>query len=146
MSTTTTNLNLIVEQDDNTRFSGYHTTTDNNFKAIDAFAGTKGQANGIAGLGADGKVPSSQLPATSITVTNVSPVFVADNTYSSYDYKGTITVAGATASMRPEVVFGLTEALSGDYAPICESGTDSVYIYAKVNTAITIPLVVVYKE
>lgn len=81
-----------------------------------------------------------------IKVTNASPSFAADNTYQDYGYKGTITVTGATASMRPEVIFGLTEAMSGNYAPICESGAGVVYIYAKVNTSITVPLVVVHKE
>lgn len=81
-----------------------------------------------------------------IKVTNASPSFASDNTYQDYGYKGTITVTRATASMRPEVIFGLTEAMSGNYAPICESGAGVVYIYAKVNTPITIPLVIVHKE
>lgn len=81
-----------------------------------------------------------------IKVTNASPTFASDDTYNDYPYKGTINVTGATASMRPEVIFGLTEAMSGNYAPICESGAGVVYIYAKVNTSITVPLVVVHKE
>lgn len=80
-----------------------------------------------------------------IKVTNANPVWAADSTYQDFGYRGTITVSGCTATMRPEVVFGNAEALSGNYAAVCESGTDCVYIYAKVNTAITIPLVVVHK-
>lgn len=80
-----------------------------------------------------------------IKVTNATPVWAADNTYQDFGYRGTITVSGCAATMRPEVIFGNDEALSGDYAAVCESGTDCVYIYAKVNTAITIPVVLVYK-
>lgn len=129
MPQSTTNLGLpLFEAGDNAEnwckginFAG---NADSAFKKIDQFAGN----------------------VTPLKVTNVSPTFAADSTYADYAYKGTIAVPGATSAMRPEVVFGLTEALSGNYAPICESGTDSVYIYAKVNTAITIPSVVVYKE
>lgn len=128
---TTTNLGLTVDQAGSTKFYSstptdqtFVKTLDDNLRLIDQFAGD----------------------IQPITVTNVSPVFAADSTYNEYGYKGTIPVLGATASMRPEVVFAMAQAVSGDYAPICESGTDCVYIYAKVNTAITIPSVTVYKE
>lgn len=44
----------------------------------------------------------------------------------------------------PQVVFGLTEATSGNYAPICKAGDKGVYIYSKVNTEITLPTVVTF--
>lgn len=112
--------------------------SESNMQLIQAFCNAVGTDLANLLLEIEGKAP--------IKVTNVSPVFAADSTYSDYGYKGTITVTGATASMRPEVVFGLTEAMSGNYAPICESGAGVVYIYAKVNTSITIPLVIVHKE
>jgi len=120
-----------VKPDDSTRIGDFPELNADNLDAIDAVL--KDQADDIALL-------------TPIKVTNASPSFASDNTYQDYGYKGTITVTGATASMRPEVIFGLTEAMSGNYAPICESGAGVVYIYAKVNTPITIPLVIVHKE
>lgn len=120
-----------VKPDDSTRIGDFPELNANNLDAIDT--ALKDQADDIALL-------------TPIKVTNASPSFASDNTYQDYGYKGTITVTGATASMRPEVIFGLTEAMSGNYAPICESGAGVVYIYAKVNTPITVPLVIVHKE
>ena len=35
-------------------------------------------------------------------------------------------------------------ATSGNYAPICKAGDKGVYIYSKVNTAITLPTVVTF--
>ncbi len=120
-----------VKPDDSTRIGDFPELNADNLDAIDAVL--KDQADDIALL-------------TPIKVTNASPSFASDNTYQDYGYKGTITVTGATASMRPEVIFGFAEAMSGNYAPICESGAGVVYIYAKVNTPITVPLVVVHKE
>ena len=79
-------------------------------------------------------------------VNNVSPTWVSDATYADYGYKGTITISGVTSSMRPEVTFGVDEALSGNYAPICNAVSGGVEIYGKVDTAITIPTVVVYEK
>ena len=120
-----------VKPDDSTRIGDYPEMAADNLDAIDLILKT--HADSLSAL-------------SPIKVANASPSFASDNTYQDYGYKGTITVTGATASMRPEVVFGLTEAMSGNYAPICESGAGVVYIYAKVNTPITIPLVIVHKE
>ena len=71
--------------------------------------------------------------------------WVSDVTYADYPYKATITLTGVTSSMIAEVIYGLTEAESGNYAPICETFDGGVYIYSKVNSAITIPTILVVK-
>lgn len=68
--------------------------------------------------------------------------FSADSTYTGYSYKGTIPLTNVIASMYPEVVFAPDEAISGNYAPICEAYNGGVYIWSKVDTAITIPTIV----
>lgn len=67
--------------------------------------------------------------------------FAADTTYTDYGYKGTIPLSGVTATMYAEVVYSLDNATSGDYAPITETYDGGVYVYSKVNTAITIPTI-----
>lgn len=79
----------------------------------------------------------------SLTFSNVTPVWAADTTYSDYGFKGTITLSGVTSSMFAEIVFSVIDATSGNYAPICETFNGGVYVYAKVNTSITIPQIVV---
>lgn len=69
----------------------------------------------------------------------------SDNTYTGYDYKAEITLTGATADMIPTVVFGGSEASSGNYLPVAESFAGGIYIWAKVNDAITIPTIILQK-
>ena len=44
----------------------------------------------------------------------------------------------------PQVVFDIADTMSGNYAPICKSGDKCVYIYGKVNTAITLKTVITF--
>lgn len=87
----------------------------------------------------------SDIP-TLLTFTNTSvSTWTADNTYTGYGYKASITLTGVTADMIPQVIFGVTEATSGNYLPIAESYAGGIYIYSKVNDAITIPTIIVQK-
>ena len=47
--------------------------------------------------------------------------------------------------MVAEVVYDIADAESGNYAPVCNTFDGGVYIYSKVNTAITIPTILVVK-
>lgn len=78
---------------------------------------------------------------TNITVSN----WVSDTTYANYPYKATITAYGVTPSMVAEVIYSVADAESGNYAPVCETFTNGIYIYSKVNTTITIPTILVVK-
>ncbi len=67
-----------------------------------------------------------------------------DSTYSNYGYKCEISLAGVGASDFAFVTFGVTEADSGNYAPIAETAAGKVIIYSKVNTAVTIKSVAIF--
>ena len=69
--------------------------------------------------------------------------WVADNTYSGYSYKCDIPCTGVTSTMYAQVTFAPEEAMSGNYANICDTGTGVVTIYSKVVEAITIPMIMV---
>ncbi len=73
----------------------------------------------------------------------VASTWVADNTYADYGYKCDITCAGVTSSSIAQVIFALTEADSGNYATVCQTSTNTVTIYSKVNTTITIPTILI---
>lgn len=84
----------------------------------------------------------SELPKN-LSFTNVSASnWVADNTYADYGYKCELSCSGVTANMFAMVIFAPTEADSGNYATVCNTGTNTVTIYSKVNTTITIPTIV----
>ena len=83
---------------------------------------------------------------TSIKFINVKANnWISDTTYADYPYKATIKITGITSSMAAEIILNVTEAVSGNYAPICETFDGGVCIYSKVNTAITIPTILVVK-
>ena len=78
-----------------------------------------------------------------ITFTNKEvSIWVSDSTYSGYGYKAEISCNGVTSSMVANVIFAPTEADSGNYATVCDTDTNTVTIYSKVNTTITIPTIV----
>ena len=71
--------------------------------------------------------------------------WVASTEFENFAYEAKIILSDfVNFSSIPQVVFGLTEATSGNYAPICKAGDKGVYIYSKVNTAITLPTVVTF--
>lgn len=69
----------------------------------------------------------------------------SDSLFSSYSYRAAIANSSVTASMFAMVTFSPTEALSGNYAPACQTYAGGIYIYSKVNTAIEIPTIAIFK-
>lgn len=72
-------------------------------------------------------------------------VWVGDSTYEYFPYRCDINCPGVTSSMYAEVVFSVDEAISGDYAPMCETKTNIVSIWSALNTSITIPTILITK-
>ena len=71
--------------------------------------------------------------------------WVASTEFEDFAYEAKIALSDfVNFSSIPQVVFGLTEATSGNYAPICKAGDKGVYIYSKVNTSITLPTIVTF--
>ena len=73
-------------------------------------------------------------------VSVAASAWASDGTYAAYPYGASIACPGVTASHVPEVVFGATEAASGNFAPVALSGSGTVKIYAatKPTAAITV--------
>lgn len=71
--------------------------------------------------------------------------WVESTEYSEYPYQCDLVCEGVRPEYYPEVVFGASEAASGNYAALCESLTDAVRIYSKVNTSIIIPTIQISK-
>ena len=69
--------------------------------------------------------------------------WVSDSTYTDYGYKCDLTCTGVKSTDFAQVVFAPTQADSGNYATVCQTGTNTVTIYSKVNDSITIPTIVV---
>ena len=91
-------------------------------------------------------VGTTQNIETSIKIEGMTAdVWESDTTYADYPYKATIDWTAVDSSMVAEVVYDVAEATSGNYAPVCNTFDGGIYIYSKVNTAITIPTILVVK-
>lgn len=66
-------------------------------------------------------------------------------TMSGFSYRASIAITGCTADHVPVVTFDGAQAASGNYCPVAETYAGGVYIWSKVNTAITVPSVIVVK-
>ena len=56
--------------------------------------------------------------------------WIADDTYEQFGYKADISCEGVTEEFFSDVVFGIEEAISGNYAPISKTSEGIVTIYA----------------
>ena len=101
------------------------------------------KTNGILYLYEDTEL--IQIPQkNTLSFTNVSASsWVSDSTYTDYGYKCELSCSGVTANDFAQVIFAPTEADSGNYATVCQTGSGTVTIYSKVNDSITIPSIVV---
>ena len=83
---------------------------------------------------------------STIIANNISSgTWSADSTYAGYGYRASVAITGVTTDFVPDVTYGFTEATSGNYAPVATSYAGGVYLYSKVNTAITIASIVCQK-
>ena len=128
-----------------------HTHTDKADKVKSATAGHFAGLDSSGNLTDSGKKPGDFANAShahagyaEVKIFSVVPVaasaWVSDSTYAAYPYAASIACPGVTASHVPEVVFGATEAASGNFAPVALSGSGTVKIYAatKPTAAITV--------
>lgn len=85
-----------------------------------------------------------EIPSQS-TFSDTSANFEPSATYTDFPYQSRIALEGVTANDFVEVVFGINEALSGNYAPVCLTEDGYVTIYSKVSDTITIPTIIIHK-
>lgn len=73
----------------------------------------------------DGKV------ITTGATTVQTSAWSADTTYDGYGYRASIAIINVTSQYVPSVTFGIAEAESGNFAPVADTYSGGVYIYAK---------------
>lgn len=100
----------------------------------------------------DGTITHQKLAADAVKLTFTNTVveaasFAADETYGDFPYRAAVPLTGAAEAMTPEVVFGVTDAMSGTFAPVAESYAGGVYIYAAElpSAAVTIPTILLWR-
>ena len=92
------------------------------------------------------KTKLGSLNAAIIVQSSVSvptSAWVSDTTYGDYPFRTSIQIDGCTVNHIPEVTFALSDATSGNLAPIAETYDGGVYIYASEQPSeeMTIPTI-----
>lgn len=72
--------------------------------------------------------------------------WVNDSTYIDFLCRAAVPCSGVTADMFIEVMFDPSDALTGNFAPVCQSYAGGVYLYAKrtPSSAVTIPTIIAW--
>lgn len=111
----------------------------------------RGITNATGGI-TTGSVGAEDLAADAVklkfTNTEIENTTFAQNaTYQDYPYRATVPLTGVLASMTPEVIFSLADAVSGNYAPVAECYNGGVYLYAASmpDAVITIPTILCWR-
>lgn len=66
-------------------------------------------------------------------------------TIPGFPYRADIYIAGITEAMYAIITFKTADVLTGNYAPECDTHANGIYIYSKVNTAITLNSIAILK-
>ena len=88
---------------------------------------------------------AARLTFTSKSV--ATSAWTSNTTYDDYPYRAAVACSGVTAAMFAEVVLSPADATSGNFAPVCQTYSGGVYLYAKAvpDAAITIPTIIVWR-
>ena len=111
---------------------------------------TSGSTNPVTSNGiynaVNAKVSKLSFTNKSVTTSNWSAVSSsASDYYANFPYKANITCSGVTSTHFAQVVLAPADAISGDIAPINQTGSNTVTIYAASPVALTIPQIVAFK-
>lgn len=98
---------------------------------------------------ADGAVTKAKLASDAKNLSFANKTVAAsswssDSTYADYAYRAAVACSGVSENHFPIVVFSPADVLGGSFAPVAESYSGGVYIYAasKPASAVTIPSIV----
>jgi len=73
--------------------------------------------------------------------------FKADESYADFPFRAELKLEGALASMVPEVMLDVEDAVGGNFAPVAKSYDGGIYLYAaeKPAKALTIPTILLWR-
>ena len=103
----------------------------------------KPSINGVT-LSGDISLSSLGIQSQNLSFMNIeASTWSVSEAYPDYAYECSLPCTGVTTNSFAQVVFSPEDAASGNYANICATSTNSVTIYGKVDTTITIPTIIV---
>lgn len=90
-------------------------------------------------------VDLTSVQKKSILLPGVTVTSWEDSGIETYPYKGKLGDTRISAADTATVTFGVADAISGDYAPVCETADEALYIFSKKNADVTLALVEIRK-
>lgn len=93
----------------------------------------------VNGVALSGNI-TTRLVFTNKAATNWTQLSSSASDYNEdFPWRGELSCSGVNPSMVPEVIFGVTDAMSGEFAPIARIDTNGkVYIYAASQPSVTV--------
>lgn len=135
MSINVENVTLALSEESETFATFWHKVNGNNP------SGSESNTQKIQAFMADVIAEFSKTQPKDVCLCGCVPSFQEDSTYDDYAYKGVVSSEYITSEMLADVIFSHDDALSGNFSPICETANGELYIYAKANKEITIPVI-----
>ena len=83
-------------------------------------------------------IPGDSTLAGNMAARTLTSVSTSDTSYTGYPYKYSLEVVGALSTMTPWVTFGPDVAKTGNFAPVVESATDKIYLWARTAVSSTV--------
>jgi hypothetical protein len=96
-------------------------------------------------LEAGAAVELKKLEFANVSV--AASAFVSDTTNADYPFRASVPLSGAIETMIPDVVLGLSDAISGIFAPVAECYNGGVYLYASAvpEASVAIPTIILWR-
>ena len=101
--------------------------------------------NELQNLEAGTGVELKKLKFTDVLVPSAN--FVDDTTYTDFPLRAEVPLDGVLGTMTPEVILGVADATSGNFAPVSETYTGGIYLYASSvpDSDVTIPTILCWR-
>ena len=101
--------------------------------------------NELQNLEAGTGVELKKLKFTNVLVPSAN--FADDTTYEDFPFRAEVPLDGVLETMTPEVILGVVDATSGNFAPVSETYTGGIYLYASSvpEGNVTIPTILCWR-
>ena len=126
------------------------TTLETNVSKLNTSIYNSGSTNQYLTKAANNTVEWKTLVTPTISIlqnqTISESAWVSDTTYEDFPFRASISASGCTAQTGGQVIFSVSDATAGIFAPVGQTASNVIYIYANEKVNVTIPTILLFKE
>ena len=82
------------------------------------------------------------LQNISVKVSN----WIDDTTYEDFPFKASINIPGCTENDGGQIIFSVSDAIAGIFAPVGQTSNNVIFIYGNEKVDVTIPTILIFKQ